>query len=69
VLLSYVAVRTEPAARALERYFKSGSGKAFAAKRLSLRDPDRRFEDEDRRNALTTVTVIPHTGGRIDRKS
>jgi putative endonuclease len=33
-LLSYVAVRTEANARALERYFKSGSGKAFAKKRF-----------------------------------
>ncbi len=31
---SYVAVETEPAARSLERYFKSGSGKAFAKKRF-----------------------------------
>ena len=31
---SYVAVTTERHARALERYFKSGSGKAFAYKRL-----------------------------------
>jgi predicted GIY-YIG superfamily endonuclease len=34
ILLSYVAVRTEAHARKLEAYFKSGSGKAFAAKRL-----------------------------------
>ena len=33
-LISYVAVSTEVRARALERYFKSGSGKAFAKKRL-----------------------------------
>ena len=33
-LKSYVAVRDEPTARALEHYFKSGSGKAFANKRL-----------------------------------
>lgn len=33
-LQSYVAVRSEPIARALERYFKSGSGKAFANKRF-----------------------------------
>lgn len=33
-LLSYVAVHTEPHARQLERYFKAGSGKAFANKRL-----------------------------------
>ena len=33
-LKSYVAVRDEPTARALERYFKSGSGKAFANKRF-----------------------------------
>lgn len=33
-LRSYVAVATERIARELERYFKSGSGKAFASKRL-----------------------------------
>ena len=33
-LKSYVAVSTEENARSLERYFKSGSGKAFANKRL-----------------------------------
>lgn len=33
-LKSYVAVATEKIARELERYFKSGSGKAFANKRL-----------------------------------
>jgi predicted GIY-YIG superfamily endonuclease len=33
-LKSYVAVPTEKHARELERYFKSGSGKAFAKKRL-----------------------------------
>jgi predicted GIY-YIG superfamily endonuclease len=37
-LRSYVAVPTEKQARELERYFKSGSGKAFAKKRLC---PDR----------------------------
>jgi predicted GIY-YIG superfamily endonuclease len=31
-LKSYVAVQTEERARKLERYFKSGSGKAFAKK-------------------------------------
>lgn len=31
---SYVAVESESHARRLERYFKSGSGKAFATKRL-----------------------------------
>lgn len=31
---SYVAVETKLLARALERYFKSGSGKAFAKKRF-----------------------------------
>ena len=34
VLKSYVAILTEEKARALERYFKSGSGKAFANKRF-----------------------------------
>lgn len=33
-LKSYVAVETEQTARQLEQYFKSGSGKAFANKRL-----------------------------------
>jgi putative endonuclease len=33
-LRSYVAVQDELHARPLERYFKSGSGKAFANKRL-----------------------------------
>ena len=33
-LVSYVAVADETTARALERYFKSGSGKAFAKKRF-----------------------------------
>ena len=33
-LESYVAVATEKHARQLERYFKSGSGKAFARKRF-----------------------------------
>ena len=34
VLKSDVAVENEPRARELERYFKSGSGKAFAKKRF-----------------------------------
>ena len=34
VLRSYVAVIDEVTARSLERYFKSGSGKAFAKKRF-----------------------------------
>lgn len=34
VLKSYVAVANEAMARKLERYFKSGSGKAFAKKRF-----------------------------------
>jgi predicted GIY-YIG superfamily endonuclease len=33
-LKSYVAIETELGARQLERYFKSGSGKAFAKKRF-----------------------------------
>ncbi len=33
-LTSYVAVENEATARTLEKYFKSGSGKAFANKRL-----------------------------------
>lgn len=35
-LVSYVAVQTEGQARELERYFKSGSGKAFAKKRFMM---------------------------------
>jgi putative endonuclease len=34
VLKSYIAVETEEIARKLERYFKSGSGKGLAKKRL-----------------------------------
>jgi putative endonuclease len=34
ILRSYVAVADETTARSLERYFKSGSGKAFAKKRF-----------------------------------
>ena len=34
LMTSYVAVRSEAHARRLERYFKSGSGKAFAKKRF-----------------------------------
>ena len=33
-LLSYLAVQSVQQARALEKYFKTGSGKAFANKRL-----------------------------------
>ena len=33
-LRAYVAVQTEKHARQLEKYFKTGSGKAFAARRL-----------------------------------
>ncbi|MBL8629701.1 MAG: GIY-YIG nuclease family protein [Rhodospirillaceae bacterium] len=33
-LLSYVAVQTDAKARELEKYFKSGSGKAIAKKRF-----------------------------------
>jgi predicted GIY-YIG superfamily endonuclease len=35
-LVAYVGVQDEPTARSLERYFKSGSGKAFATKRFCL---------------------------------
>jgi putative endonuclease len=41
-LASYVAVRDQTIARRLERYFKSGSGKAFAKKRF-LGPPDSEF--------------------------
>jgi putative endonuclease len=34
ILKSYLAVQTEERARSLERYFKSGSGKALAKKRF-----------------------------------
>ncbi|WKA31442.1 GIY-YIG nuclease family protein [Bradyrhizobium roseum] len=34
ILRSYVALGDETTARGLERYFKSGSGKAFAKKRF-----------------------------------
>nr|WP_245309981.1 GIY-YIG nuclease family protein [Bradyrhizobium jicamae] len=34
ILRSYVAVSDEATAGSLERYFKSGSGKAFAKKRF-----------------------------------
>lgn len=33
-LRSYIAVETEAGARSLERYFKSGSGKALANRRI-----------------------------------
>jgi predicted GIY-YIG superfamily endonuclease len=33
-LKAYIAVETEANARQLERYFKTGSGKAFAGKRF-----------------------------------
>ncbi|MER9758342.1 GIY-YIG nuclease family protein [Mesorhizobium sp. M0166] len=33
-LKSYIGVETEANARQLERYFKTGSGKAFASKRF-----------------------------------
>jgi len=34
ILRSYVAIADETSVRSLERYFKSGSGKAFAKKRF-----------------------------------
>ena len=34
VLKAYIGVETEANARQLERYFKTGSGKAFASKRF-----------------------------------
>lgn len=33
-LVSFICIETEAHARELERYFKSGSGRAFAKKRL-----------------------------------
>ncbi|MGH6780224.1 MAG: GIY-YIG nuclease family protein [Bradyrhizobium sp.] len=38
-LCSYIAVADELMARQLEHYFKSGSGKAFAKKRLLATNP------------------------------
>ncbi|MDF3216614.1 excinuclease ABC subunit C [Mesorhizobium sp. M7A.F.Ca.CA.001.09.2.1] len=38
-LKTYIAVETEANARQLERYFKSGSGKAFASKRFWRTEP------------------------------
>ncbi len=43
VLKSYVAVSDETTARKLERYFKSGSGKAFAKKRFLMSGPSTDF--------------------------
>ena len=40
VLKTYVAVETEANARQLERYFKTGSGKAFASKRFWRTEAD-----------------------------
>ena len=40
VLRAYVAVEGELRARRLERYFKSGSGKAVAVKRFLENTPD-----------------------------
>lgn len=37
-MLCYVAVRTEEQARSLERYFKTGSGKAILYKRIVQRE-------------------------------
>ena len=34
VIVAYIAVRTERKARALEKYFKTGSGKAVLKKRI-----------------------------------
>jgi predicted GIY-YIG superfamily endonuclease len=38
-LCSYIAIADEVTARSLERYFKSGSGKAFAKKRFLAASP------------------------------
>jgi putative endonuclease len=37
-LLSYIAVLTEAQARSLEKYFKTGSGKAILYKRILVRE-------------------------------
>ena len=52
VLRSYVAVQNEGHARRLERYFKSGSGKAFVNKRLLEKLPKGdRFDQKIRKDA------------------
>jgi putative endonuclease len=64
-LEAYVAVADEVTARALERYFKSGSGKAFAKKRFLRR------VEQTRRGPLSEVmygdsfslVVKDHKGG------
>ena len=56
VLKSYVAVETELVARALERYFKSGSGKAFAYKRFLARA---RVKRSDYGNATLFPALAP----------
>jgi predicted GIY-YIG superfamily endonuclease len=53
-LKSYVAVETEVLARELERYFKSGSGKAFASKRFWK-------TCEDGKHELTALANLPQT--------
>jgi putative endonuclease len=50
-LTAYIAVETEPTARALEKYFKSGSGNAFAKKRILKRPA------ADRRLATVRITM------------
>ena len=57
ILRSYVAVTDEPTARKLERYFKSGSGKAFAKKRF-LTSSSARFDEKIERDAKV---------GKLDR--
>jgi len=56
VLKSYVAVETEAVARALERYFKSGSGKAVAKKRFFSRSTA-----PDPGQTLTPAAASPKT--------
>ena len=53
VLRSYVAVADEATARSLERYFKSGSGKAFANKRFLHKRAD------DERDIMSSETPDP----------
>jgi len=52
-LKAYVAVEDELTARALERYFKSGSGKAFAMKRFCA-------------NLAPTKRRLPRAGHEVD---
>jgi predicted GIY-YIG superfamily endonuclease len=60
-LKSYVAVETEALARALERYFKSGSGRAVAKKTLSFRGE---LASDESRTRATLRPLGPRVAGR-----